>query len=204
MSSDLQSTLELSQMIDYVSIAIVTVIVYDYVLVFSREIDCVWQRPWTWVSTIYVLVRYFGLSSTILNGVVGTTFMPGPVKMCTAIYLVAIWEFPIFLAGADLVMILRVYAMWNRSRRILYVLLFIYVSQVIVPFVLIGIYINPNTYLSVTLVQVTIDVAFCNISSQYNSDAGQLLWGLTALRMVLGVMLLIYSGHGLAGVCNVE
>jgi hypothetical protein len=46
-------------------------------------------------------------------------------------------------------MILRVYAMWNQSKRILYILLFIYVTQVIVSIVFQGIYINPNTqYLS--------------------------------------------------------
>ena len=46
------------------------------------------------------------------------------------------------------VMVLRVYAMWNQSKRILFVLLFIYVPQVIVSFLLVGIYYNSNTHLS--------------------------------------------------------
>ena len=45
-------------------------------------------------------------------------------------------------------MILRVYAMWNQSKRILYILLFIYVPQVIVSIVYQGIYSNPNAYFS--------------------------------------------------------
>ena len=45
-------------------------------------------------------------------------------------------------------MILWVYAMWNRSKRILYILLFIFVPQVPVAFAYRGIYDNPNTYLS--------------------------------------------------------
>jgi hypothetical protein len=45
-------------------------------------------------------------------------------------------------------MILRVYALWNQSNRVLYTLLFIYVPQVIISFVGQGIYRNPNTYLS--------------------------------------------------------
>jgi hypothetical protein len=45
-------------------------------------------------------------------------------------------------------MIMRVYAMWNQSKRILYSLLFICVPQVIATFVYQGIYHNPNTYLS--------------------------------------------------------
>ena len=45
-------------------------------------------------------------------------------------------------------MILRVYAMWNQSKRILYILLSICVPQAIATFVAHGIYVNPNTYLS--------------------------------------------------------
>ena len=45
-------------------------------------------------------------------------------------------------------MILRVYAMWNQSKRILYILLFIYVPQVIVSLCYLGIYHIPNISLS--------------------------------------------------------
>jgi hypothetical protein len=38
--------------------------------------------------------------------------------------------------------------MWNQSKTILYILLFIYVPQVIISFVSDGIYNNPNTYFS--------------------------------------------------------
>jgi hypothetical protein len=47
-------------------------------------------------------------------------------------------------------MILRVYAMWNRSRTILCVLLFIYIVQTISFVTYAGISFNPNTYLSGT------------------------------------------------------
>lgn len=44
----------------------------------------------------------------------------------------------LYLASITVVMILRVYAMWNQSRTILYVLLFIYVPQIIFAAVLAG------------------------------------------------------------------
>ena len=118
-------------------------------------------------------------------------------------------------------MILRVYAMWNQSKRILYTLLLIYLPPVTVSFVAAGIYSNGNTYLSgmsqakqaklkfdyvvswllplaplspVTVVQITIDVAFCNISYGSSNSSLQLVqWGVTALRIVLGFMLLILA-----------
>ena len=75
------------------------------------------------------------------------------------------WTFQIFLNTADrellfrmfplsptvipiiVIMILRVYAMWNRSKKILYLLLFIYVPQVIISVVFAGVY-NTTAYLS--------------------------------------------------------
>ena len=75
------------------------------------------------------------------------------------------WSFLIFLNAADrespfrlfpfpptiieitVVMILRVYAMWNRSKGVLCLLLFIYVPQAVVTLLVVGIY-NTGTYLS--------------------------------------------------------
>jgi len=142
---------------------IVTAVTYDYVLTFSREVHYIWHRPWTWVSTMFLLVRYVGLCGVILIGFDGSTFVSGPVIICTVIYIAISWEFAIFIAAADVVMILRVYAMWNRSNRILSFLLFIYVPQVIITFVFTGIYNNPNTYLSVSTIQVA-DVSICSVS----------------------------------------
>ncbi|KAI9457547.1 hypothetical protein HD554DRAFT_1769883 [Boletus coccyginus] len=197
MSSNVQSGLEFLQLNDYISVVIVTAILYDYFLTFSREIDYVWCKPWSWVSIMYILVRYVGL--------LGSTFVPGPITMYvhqftaihtirlrhgyskgTVLYLVIYWAFPIFLLSADLVMILRVYAMWNRSKWILSILLFVCVPQVVISFVLAGIYYNPNTYFSVTIIQVG-GFSFCNGLSEIPSP---LLLGVTIPRFVLGVTLL--------------
>jgi len=192
MTSDLQSAVELLRTNDYVSLIILTAILYDYVLMFSREVDYIWHKPWSWVSTMYVLVRYCGLSWAIFGGYLsGSSFVPGQLKLCTALFLVAVWDILIFLAAADLVMILRVYAMWNRSKRILYILLFFYVAQIIVSFVGEGININPNTYLSVTAVEV-IGISFCKISLS-DTPSLDVMWSISALRSVLGAMLLILA-----------
>ena len=104
-------------------------------------------------------------------------------------------------------MILRLYAMWNQSKRILYILLFIYVPQVIVSFVYNGFYTNTyllgmsqaklqaklesHTYVApcllppVMVVQV-IDFSFCSISFR-NAPS------LTAHRFVLSVILIILA-----------
>ncbi|KAN0080120.1 hypothetical protein V8E55_009686 [Tylopilus felleus] len=54
MSSTLQNVLEILQWNNYTSL-----------LVFAREVNYVWHRPWTWVSTLFVVIRYIGLSYTM-------------------------------------------------------------------------------------------------------------------------------------------
>ncbi|KAI9572356.1 hypothetical protein HD554DRAFT_1675673 [Boletus coccyginus] len=75
MSSD-QAELESIETTDYLPVIIIAVVAYDYILTLSREIDYVWvrdghqyfhvtdstqHRPWTRVSTLFVIIRYVGL-----------------------------------------------------------------------------------------------------------------------------------------------
>ncbi|KAF8428922.1 hypothetical protein L210DRAFT_951277 [Boletus edulis BED1] len=191
MSSDLQSAVELIRLNDYTTVMIVAAVTYDYCLTFSREVDYIWCRSWTWVSTIFVLVRYIGLCWAILGGLIGSTFVPGPVRVSTALILVTFWGFPIFLAAADLVMIFRVYAIWNRSTRILYVLLFVFAAQVVSSFILTGLYDSPNTYLLTSVVQVD-KFSFCN-SFNVNLNTTLLLFGYLFPRYVLSAMLVVLA-----------
>ncbi|KAF8125321.1 hypothetical protein EV363DRAFT_638327 [Boletus edulis] len=189
MSSDLPSVLKLLQLNNYTSVVIVTAVTYDYFLTLSREIDYVWCKPWTWISTMFVLVRYVGLCWAILSGLIGSTFVPGPMIVSTASFLAIYWTFPIFLIAADLVMVMRVYAMWNQSKWILSFLLLICVPQTIASFILAGIYYNPNTYFSATIDQVY-TFSFCNGFIKIPSS---LLLGVAIPRFVLSAVLLILA-----------
>ncbi|KAF8416684.1 hypothetical protein L210DRAFT_2520132 [Boletus edulis BED1] len=164
MSSDLQSALELLVQNNYQSIILVVAVPYDYILTFSKEVEYVWRRPWSWVSTMFVLVRYIGLLLAMVSGLIDSSFVPGPLQVSTAIFLVGNWGFLVFLFAADVVMILRVYAMWNQSRTILWILVFIYVVQVITSVAVDGFYQNPNnTHLSVAIGQLA-SFTFCATS----------------------------------------
>ncbi|KAF8439990.1 hypothetical protein L210DRAFT_2194096 [Boletus edulis BED1] len=190
-SPDLQFALQLLWTNDYSALIIVTVVAYDYLLTFSSEIDYVWLRPWTWISTMFLLVRYVGISTAILYALGGTTFIPGPVIVCTAVSMINVWLIPVFLAAADLVMIVRVYAIWNRSKRILVALLLLFVAQVILSFVYAGFHSNTSSYLSVTVGQI-LDFSFCNYSVL--SNPGMLdVYSSTGSRLALGAILLVLA-----------
>ncbi|KAF8424417.1 hypothetical protein L210DRAFT_3765503 [Boletus edulis BED1] len=81
MSSDIQSTLQFLVLNNHLALAGVTAVVYDYTLTFSRELDYIWHRPWTWVSTMFVVVRYLGLYWIVSTALFGSSFVPGPSEV---------------------------------------------------------------------------------------------------------------------------
>ncbi|KAF8452762.1 hypothetical protein L210DRAFT_3626779 [Boletus edulis BED1] len=162
MSSDLQSVLALLQLNDYLSLVVATAVIYDYCLTISDEITYVWNRSWTKVSTLFLLIRYVGCLSALTAAFGGSTFIPGPVKVRTTIDVIARWSYVIFWVGADMAMILRVYAMYDRSRALLGVLLVMYIIQVVVFLTTASIYIEPK-YSKVSVVQL-LDITICSIT----------------------------------------
>ncbi|KAF8428932.1 hypothetical protein L210DRAFT_3652216 [Boletus edulis BED1] len=105
-------------------------------------------------------------------------------------YLSGIWAFVVFLSTADLLMILRVYTMWNRSRNILCVLLLVYIVQTIITVVFQGIYDNPYTRLPVITARI-LDFSLCiPLPSRALLLSGT---PYVALRLTLGAMLTILA-----------
>jgi len=147
-----------------IPVIIITIVGYDYILTFSDEIKNVWQKPWTWVSTLFVIIRYIGLLETCILAVVGGILLPGPVAACTALIVIGDWGYMVFLAAADLVMILRVYALWGHNKVVLAILMFIWVAQVVISGLWEILYFGPGRTLSATVSQV-LDYKFCTYAS---------------------------------------
>ncbi|KAN0082772.1 hypothetical protein V8E55_008567 [Tylopilus felleus] len=80
MSSALQSALTSLQQNNYLSLVMFTAVGYDYVLTLSDEVEYIWTQPWTWVSTLFIIIRYSGLFTLITACFVGSSFLAGSVK----------------------------------------------------------------------------------------------------------------------------
>ncbi|KAI6022135.1 hypothetical protein BKA83DRAFT_680676 [Pisolithus microcarpus] len=77
------------------------VMVYDYLISVDQEVEQIWRRPKTTTTILYLILRYFGT-------LCGNTFMI--VQGWPACFLV--WLVQIILQ-------LRLYALYNRSRKVL-------------------------------------------------------------------------------------
>ncbi|KAN0092667.1 hypothetical protein V8E55_003451, partial [Tylopilus felleus] len=159
MSAALQSALTILQRDDYVTVAMLTAVGYDYILTFSNEIKYIWRKPWSSISVLFLIVRYGGLYAAASISILGSSFLPGPIKTCGIIFTIEVWTLCLFLAAADFSMILRVWVMYGRSRLILGALLTIFCMEIILFFLCAAIYSNPKFMLvTVQILNISICV----------------------------------------------
>ncbi|KAF8444007.1 hypothetical protein L210DRAFT_3105839 [Boletus edulis BED1] len=139
---------------------------------------------------MFLVVRYSGLYFIVTYALTGSSFVPGPLRVSKVLFPSYSWTFVVFLSAADLLMILRVYAMWNRSRTVLRVLILVYVMQTIIAVVVEGIY--NNHYNSVTTIQI-LDFSFCAVL--HTNVRVSVLSGvyIVAPRLFLGALLAILA-----------
>ncbi|KAF9230574.1 hypothetical protein BU15DRAFT_69079 [Melanogaster broomeanus] len=124
-----------------------------------------------------VCIRYLGLSLATAE------------SFSTVIYLFTTWGNMIYLSVTDLTLILRVYAMYNRSRIVLGIILLVYIPTVAVQFALIVMFNNFKTHLSVTEVE-EMNLKFCVTSY---SDATELSIYIWIARAVNSAVLCLFA-----------
>ncbi|KAF8442247.1 hypothetical protein L210DRAFT_1054374 [Boletus edulis BED1] len=103
-----------SQSNDYVAFVLLTTVGYDYILTFSNELEYIWA-----MDSRINNVRYVGLYSLIAS------------SLGQIIVITNYWAFCLFFGAADFVMLLRVWAMYDRSRLILCALIPLYILEII-------------------------------------------------------------------------
>ncbi|KAG2137572.1 uncharacterized protein EDB93DRAFT_1301950 [Suillus bovinus] len=109
------------------SIAAITIISYEYILQFEKEVTFVWAREWSVMKYLYLAVRYFGILVAIISALWGGLFyMPeapyvGIVSYATFLFIQ--WGTSLYSCLTKVILIWRLYALYNQSKALLYVLL---------------------------------------------------------------------------------
>ncbi|OAX32624.1 hypothetical protein K503DRAFT_787076 [Rhizopogon vinicolor AM-OR11-026] len=95
---------------NYTSSIILTLVSYEYLLQFEKEVTYVWQRRWSLMSWFYLTVRYFGLFIALISG------------FCYDIAVLVVWGLSVYSCLSQAILIWRLYALYNQSKHLLYVL----------------------------------------------------------------------------------
>ncbi|KAG1812875.1 uncharacterized protein BJ212DRAFT_1578575 [Suillus subaureus] len=158
--SELEGSLYALSWNNAISVAVITLISYEYMLQFEKEVTYVWQRQWSVMTYLYLAVRYFGIFLAMIGACWGGLFyMPEAVSY--GIFLLMQWSYSVYYCLAEVILIWRLYAVYNQSKLILYVLLGLFIP-------IIAIYIAMDIFLwsrpsaiSVQEVTITPEIKYC-------------------------------------------
>ncbi|KAG1809775.1 uncharacterized protein HD556DRAFT_1435502 [Suillus plorans] len=111
--------IEFDRMESYYVVGSTVVVIYDWALTFEREVELVWKRRWSVMSVLYLALRYGGILYAVLD-------IPG-----TFFDFEQWWTFTIANIILGVIMIARLHAMYQRSRKILIFLVVFFLTVVI-------------------------------------------------------------------------
>ncbi|KAF8887346.1 hypothetical protein BD779DRAFT_1527628 [Infundibulicybe gibba] len=104
------------QIAAYFNVASVAVLIYDWFVTLDSEITLIWNPRWNFGTLLYFLTRYPAFIDTALymHGDIGYAI---PVPICGLLANISSWMFLFGFGISEVIMMICVWAMWGRRRR---------------------------------------------------------------------------------------
>ncbi|KAG8993354.1 hypothetical protein FRB94_010838 [Tulasnella sp. JGI-2019a] len=127
---------EKSLVSNYTMVACLIWIVWDWVCLMDFEINYVWRRQWSKSKILYILTRYFGLLLLVFEVV--SDSRKWSEQFCQWYYIIIGIATTFLLYLIEIGMQLRIYALYNCSRRILITNAVLFALEVVAISTLVG------------------------------------------------------------------
>ncbi|KAI0703069.1 hypothetical protein BC835DRAFT_1517311 [Cytidiella melzeri] len=117
--------------------ATMAVLLYDYLLTISSEVELIWERHWRWSSFLFYANRYWPI--LIIVAVNASSNLPGEHTLaCRATYYWYCYACVVTQLTNGLILTLRVVALFDRNKALLWVLCLLLGSMVACQFFLVS------------------------------------------------------------------
>ncbi|ESK97700.1 hypothetical protein Moror_17407 [Moniliophthora roreri MCA 2997] len=98
--------------------AVAALVAYDYIITLPDEIELVWSARWNLTKVLYLLQRYMPFVDTVAL-VLHNDFTPGlGYQQCRNTYDISGWMFVIGIALSEVLLTLRLWAVWHKDYRL--------------------------------------------------------------------------------------
>ncbi|KAG1796232.1 uncharacterized protein HD556DRAFT_1441534 [Suillus plorans] len=91
-------------------------VIYDWALAFGQEVELIWKQHWSLMTVLYLTVRYIGVIYAGMN--IQSLYM----------YFALYWTTWVLIAILGVIMIARLHAMYQRSRKVLVLLVVVFTA----------------------------------------------------------------------------
>lgn len=121
------------------------------------------ERQWSAMTYIYLAVRYFGILIAIMCASWGGLIYMSEAP-CHVIFLFFQWGFSVYFCLAEVILIWRLYALYNQSKPLLYILVGFFIP-VVALYIAVDIFLwSRPSALSMEEIVITPDIKFCTTS----------------------------------------
>ncbi|EKM52271.1 uncharacterized protein PHACADRAFT_211543 [Phanerochaete carnosa HHB-10118-sp] len=118
-SSDTITATARHQVVRYTAVVSMTVLVTDWMYLFSEELEHIWSRKWSFAEFLYLFTRYMPFIDVSISLVyyLSPTISP---ETCLVNYATGTWLLVVGFAIAELILVWRTYAIWQKSKKIMW------------------------------------------------------------------------------------
>ncbi|KAI0812520.1 hypothetical protein BC629DRAFT_1589276 [Irpex lacteus] len=184
MGSEEIEAVQLQQAMNYVQVISVALLVYDWLLVLSDEVNHVWASHWTFVKVLYLWTRYSPIADAIL-GMLAHFAMLSP-KQCRLTDTINSFLIAVGIYSSELVLVWRTFALWQDSKRVRYALGILWLSMSPIGLYFVIAFVSSTVYSS----QPFAGQPGCNLVSASSLVAGDFI-GLTILEICIVILTVV-------------
>ncbi|KAG1798960.1 uncharacterized protein HD556DRAFT_1440021 [Suillus plorans] len=132
------------------------VVVYDWVLTLGQEIELIWRQGWSLMTVLYLITRYMGIPYSVALVLRHRKYAIGIADRCSAImYHASSGTTVVLTAMLDVIMIARLYAMYEGSRKMFMFLVIIFLAVNIACGVIVAIALNDTVLVEELIISGT-------------------------------------------------
>ncbi|KAG2139180.1 uncharacterized protein EDB93DRAFT_703569 [Suillus bovinus] len=112
-------TINASRFFSYFIVAAFVGVTYDWALTFGQEVELFWKQRWSLMTVLYLGVRYLGICFVALDMLSNVVTVSLTDMVSWIMHIIQSWMTSLAFAMLWVIMITRLYAMYQRSRKIL-------------------------------------------------------------------------------------
>ncbi|TDL18905.1 hypothetical protein BD410DRAFT_900545 [Rickenella mellea] len=108
-------SLQRAQIVNYVNVASIALVAYDFVITFSDEVRLMWGKKWNTSKIFFFATRYPVFIDGSLNLVL-YLFPNLNANLCAPLYKASAWLSYFGIVTAEIILMMRTYAIYGRTR----------------------------------------------------------------------------------------
>ncbi|KAG2133253.1 uncharacterized protein EDB93DRAFT_887238 [Suillus bovinus] len=112
----------------YVIVAASVGVIYDSILTLPQEVELVWRQRWSLMTVLYLGLRYIGIVYAIINIPMNLPTFPTTDTVSYIMVFTLCWIIVAVPAILGVIMIARLHAMYQQSRKVLMFMIFIFLT----------------------------------------------------------------------------